>query len=195
MLDAARQFGVTLVTPLPADSSRQARAGDGYDRSAFAIDYDARTVTCPQGKPSTGWTPVRAAGHDKIVVRFGIRLPALPGARASAPTPPATGRQLTILPREVHELQAAVRAGQQDKDWQDDYKRRAGIEATISQAVAITGSRRARYRGLAQNPPRTRLLSRRAQPPPPGRLLERHPLEPRPTSHLARLTLTASGQN
>ena len=88
VLDAARQFGVTLVTPLRADSSRQARAGDGYDRSAFAIDYDARTATCPQGKPSTGWTPVRAAGHDKIVVRFGIPdLPPCP-ARELCTTPP-----------------------------------------------------------------------------------------------------------
>jgi hypothetical protein len=65
VLDAARQFGVTLITPLRTDSSRQARAGQGYDRTAFAIDYDARTVTCPQGKLSTGWTPVRAEGHDK----------------------------------------------------------------------------------------------------------------------------------
>ena len=54
------------------------------------------------------------------------------------------------MPREVHELQAAVRAGQQDQNWQDDYKRRAGIEGTISQAVAITGCRRARYRGLGK---------------------------------------------
>jgi hypothetical protein len=49
-----RKFGVTLVTPLRTDSSRQARAGQGYGRSAFAIDYDAGTVTCPPGKSSTG---------------------------------------------------------------------------------------------------------------------------------------------
>jgi transposase len=148
VLDAARQFGVTLVTPLRTDSSRQARAGDGYDRSAFAIDYDARTATCPQGKPSTGWTPVRSEGHDKIVVRFGITNCRPCPARELCTKATRNGRQLTILTREVHELQAAVRPGQQDHHWQDDYKRRSGIEATISQAVAITGCRRARYRGL-----------------------------------------------
>jgi hypothetical protein len=58
------------------------------------------------------------------------------------------GRQLTILPRQAHELQAALRAGQHDQDWQEDYKRRAGIEATISQALTVTGCRRTRYRGL-----------------------------------------------
>jgi len=148
VLDAARQFGVTLVTPLRTDSSRQARAGDGYDRSAFTIDYDARTATCPQGKPSTGWTPVRSEGHDKIVVRFGITNCRPCPARELCTKATRNGRQLTILTREIHELQAAIRPGQQDQDWQDDYKRRSGIEATISQAVAITGCRRARYRGL-----------------------------------------------
>jgi transposase len=137
VLDAARQFGVTLVTPLRTDSSRQARAGDGYDRSAFAIDYDARTATCPQGKPSTGWTPVRSEGHDKIVVRFGITNCRPCPARELCTKATRNGRQLTILTREVHELQAAIRPGQQDHHWQDDYKRRSGIEATISQAVAI----------------------------------------------------------
>ena len=148
VLDAARQFGVTLVTPLRTDSSRQARAGQGYDRSAFAIDYDARTATCPQGKPSTGWTPVRAEGHDKIVVRFGVTNCRPCPARELCTRAVKNGRQLTILPRQVHELQAAIRPGQQDQDWQDDYKRRSGIEAAISQAVTITGCRRARYRGL-----------------------------------------------
>ncbi|HEV3290010.1 MAG TPA: transposase, partial [Streptosporangiaceae bacterium] len=126
VLDAARQFGVTLVTPLRTDSSRQARAGDGYDRSAFAIDYDARTATCPQGKPSTGWTPVRSEGHDKIVVRFGITNCRPCPARELCTKATRNGRQLTILTREVHELQAAIRPGQQDQDWQDDYKRRSG---------------------------------------------------------------------
>jgi transposase len=148
VLDAARQFGVTLVTPLRTDSSRQARAGDGYDRSAFAIDYDARTATCPQGKPSTGWTPVRVEGHDKIVVRFGITNCRPCPARELCTKAVKNGRQLTILPREVHELQAALRPGQQGQDWQDDYKRRSGIEAAISQAVTTTGCRHARYRGI-----------------------------------------------
>ena len=195
VLETSRLFGVTLVTPLPADSSRQARAGQGYDRSAFAIDYDARTVTCPQGKPSTGWTPVRAAGHDKIVVRFGILACRPCPARELCTNASRNGRQLTILPREVHELQAAVRAGQQDQTWQDDYKHRAGIEGAISQAVTITGCRLARYRGLG----RTHLGHVYSAVALNLRRLDAYwndtPLNRATTSHLARLTLTASGQN
>ena len=147
VLDAARLFGITLVTPLPADSSRQARSGDGYDRAAFAIDDDTRTVTCPQGRPSTGRTPARQAGRDTIVVRSGITTCRPCPARQLCTTAVRNGRQLTILPRDQHELQAAVRAGQQREDWQEDYKRRAGIEGAVSQAVTVTRCRRARYRG------------------------------------------------
>ena len=47
-LIAARERGITLIGPLPADTSRQARAG-GYTADMFAIDWDAGQVTCPQG--------------------------------------------------------------------------------------------------------------------------------------------------
>ena len=192
VLDAARLFGITLVTPLPADSSRQARAGDGYDRTAFAIDYDARTVTCPQGKPSTGWTPARQEGRGVIVVRFGITACRPCPARQLCTTARRNGRQLTILPRDQHELQAAVRAGQQGEDWQEDYKRRAGIEGAVSQAVTVTGCRRARYRGLGK----THLEHAYAAVALNLCRLDAYwndtPLNRGRTSHLARLSLATS---
>lgn len=151
ILDAARLAGITLVTPLRADGSRQARAGSGYDLTAFAIDYDARTATCPQGRTATGRTPVsREGSRDVIVVRFGITTCRPCPVREQCTTARRNGRQLTILPRDQHELQAAARAAQQGENWQDDYKRRAGIEGTISQAVTITGCRQTRYRGLSR---------------------------------------------
>ncbi|MGZ4432842.1 MAG: IS1182 family transposase [Trebonia sp.] len=146
MLTAARQYGITLVTPLLADPSWQAREKTGYDRSAFTIDYDARTATCPQGQASHSWYPT--AGNV-IAVKF--------TAAACRPCPARPlcttargGRQIFIPPRDLHGLQAAARAAQDSKDWQHDYKRRAGIEATMSQATRVTGCRRARYRGLAK---------------------------------------------
>jgi transposase len=149
MLDAARNWGITLVTPLLADTSRQAREGSGYDRSAFTIDYDARTVTCPQGQASRRWTESAIRGKPAVIVQFRAGTCKPCPARAQCTTARG-GRGLTLPPRELHDLQAAARASQAGKDWQDDYKRRAGIEATISQAVTVTGTRRARYRGLAK---------------------------------------------
>jgi transposase len=147
MLTAARDWGITLITPLLADNSRQARQKAGYDRSAFTIDYDSGTVTCPQGQASQSWHPT---AKDAIAVRFPVRTCRPCPARQLCTTATRTGRQLIIPPRDLYQLQAAARAAQDRKDWQHDYRRRAGIEATISQAVTVTGTRRARYRGLAK---------------------------------------------
>jgi IS5 family transposase len=149
MLTAARDYGIVLVTPLLANQSRQARAGAGYDRSAFAIDYDARTATCPQGQASHRWTESAIRGKPAIIVQFhpGTCKPC--PARAQCTTARG-GRGLTLPPRDLYDLQATARAAQDGQDWQQDYKRRAGIEATISQAVTVTGCRRARYRGIAK---------------------------------------------
>jgi len=195
ILDAARLAGITLVTPLRADGSRQARARSGYDLTAFAIDYGARTATCPQGRTATGWTPARAAGRDVIVVRFGITTCRPCPAREQCTTARRNGRQLTILPRDQHELQAAARAAQQGENWQDDYKRRAGIEGAISQAVAVTGCRRARYRGLGK----TRLQHVYSAVALNLCRLDAYwndtPLNRKTTSHLARLSLAPPQHN
>ena len=195
ILDAARLAGITLVTPLRADGSRQARARSGYDLTAFAIDYGARTATCPQGQTATGWTPARAAGRDVIVVRFGITTCRPCPVREQCTTARRNGRQLTVLPRDQHELQAAVRAAQQGENWREDYKRRAGIEATISQAVTVTGCRRARYRGLGK----TRLQHVYSAVALNLCRLDAYwndtPLNRKTTSHLARLSLAPPQHN
>ena len=61
-------------------------------------------------------------------------------------------RQLTLMPRDLAEAQAAARAAETTIPFQAGYARRAGVEGTMHQA-ASHGARRARYRGL----PRTRL--------------------------------------
>ncbi len=92
-------------------------------------------------------------------------------------------------PREVHHAQQAARATEKTEDWQARYATRAGVEGTIRQAVAVTGMRRARYRGL----PKTRLehvFSAAAL-----NLIRLHaywnghPLDRTRTSHLTRLEL------
>ena len=109
-------------------------------------------------------------------------------ARALCTTSSTKRRQLTVLPRDLAQAQAAARAAETTIPFQADYARRAGVEGTMHQA-ASHGARRARYRGL----PKTRLdhvymacaLN----------LLRLHaywtgtPLDRQRTSHLARLEL------
>jgi transposase len=150
VVDSLRRWGVTLVTPLLADTSRQAKAGAGYDRARFTIDFDTEQATCPQEQKSTWWNPVTQRGSDAIVIKFAaVTCRDCPvRALCTRSTSPKVGRQLTVPPREIHDAQLAARATQDTPHWQADYARRAGVEGTIRQGVAVTGMRRARYRGL-----------------------------------------------
>jgi transposase len=189
MAQAARLSGTILVTPLLADTSRQARDKSGYDRSAFTIDHAARTVTCPQGAVSSSWSPTVLRGRDAIIVGFRATTCRPCPVRQLCTSATRAGRQLTIWPREIHDLLASGRSGQAGKDWRQDYARRAGAEGTISQAITITGTRRTRYRGL----PKTHLEHVYSAVALNLYRLDAYwngtPLDRKRTSHLARLNL------
>ncbi len=57
---------------------------------------------------------------------------------------------LTVKPQPLHDTLKAARADQDTRSWQEKYRIHAGAESTMRQAVAVTGTRRARYRGLAK---------------------------------------------
>jgi IS5 family transposase len=100
------------------------------------------------------------------------------------------GRQLTIRAKKIQQALDTARAEQNTKAWQDKYKLRAGVEGTIRQAVAVTGIRRARYRGLSKvhlghvfSAVALNLIRLDAW-------WNGHPLDRTRTSHLARLELS-----
>ena len=152
VVSALARWGIALIAPLLADTSAQARAGTGYARADFTVDYDTKTVTCPQGKTSSSWTLCTQRGHAAAVATFS------PGdcgpcpARPQCTTSSRNRRQITILPRDLAQAQAAARAAEKTIPFKADYARRAGVEGTMHQATSH-GARRARYRGL----PKTRL--------------------------------------
>src|SRR6266699_1300676 len=149
LLLGARARGVTLLGPLLADTSPQARAG-GYTTAAFTIDWDHKKVTCPQGAASMSWSPCRQQERDAIVVRFALTDCRPCPARNLCTQSSRRGRQLSLRPRETHEAIAAARAGQDTQHWKDRYNIRAGVEGTMRQATHVTGIRTARYPGLAK---------------------------------------------
>lgn len=146
--DAHRVFGLTLVTPALLDTSAQARAGAGFDKTAFTIDWQTRQVHCPQGHPSASWSPARQHGTEAIVVKFDTTTCRPCPVRHQCTTSARSTRQLTLRPQELHEALARARAEQTTQTWQDKYAIRAGAESTIHQAVTTCGMRHARYRGL-----------------------------------------------
>ncbi len=57
LVDSQREYGVTIVGEVADDPSWQARSGEGYDKSAFHVDWGRQVVTCPAGKQSMSWLP------------------------------------------------------------------------------------------------------------------------------------------
>ena len=186
---AAALLGITLITPLLANTSRQAREKNGYSQDAFTPDYDARTVTCPQGHASRSWSETAIRGRPAVIVQFAAA-DCLPCPARPQCTTARKGRGLCLPPRDLWELRQHARTAQNSTDWQQDYKRRAGIEATMNQAVTVTGCRRARYRGLAK----TRLEHLYSATALNLWRLDAYwndtPLDRTRTSHLARLDLS-----
>ena len=185
IVHAARTFGITLVSPLLLDNSAQARAGAGYDKSAFAVDFDARQATCPQGITSSSWNPCRQHQDQAIVVSWPIT--------ACTPCPvrqlctSGQRRQITIRPRELHEALAAARAEQATAQRKARYAARAGVEGTMRQATHVTGIRRARYLGLPKTQLGHTIAAAAINMIRMDAYWTGHPLDRTRTSHLARL--------
>jgi transposase len=189
VVSEAARHGIALIGPLLADTSAQARAGNGHARADFTIDYDAQAVTCPQGKTSASWTPCTQEGRAAAVATFSSADCGPCPARSLCTTSSRKRRQLTVLPRDLAEAQAAARTAGKTVQFQADYARRAGVEGTMHQA-ASHGARRARYRGL----PKTRLDHAYMACALNLLRLEAFwtgtPLDRQRTSHLARLELS-----
>jgi hypothetical protein len=145
-------FGITLVTPMLAGTSPQARAGAGFDRAAFAIDFAARQATSPHGHASSCRDPVAQRGTATIVITFAEGTCGPCPVRAQCTTSASGRRQLTVHPRDARQAQLAAPATQDTRDFQARYALRAGAEGTIRQGVAVTGMPHARYRGLGRVP-------------------------------------------
>src|SRR5216684_121857 len=142
LVSSRADYGIALVTPMLADTSPQARAGAGYDRTAFAIDFDAQQATCPQGHPSSSWSPAAQRGTATIVITFPKAACKPCPVRDQCTTSAAGRRQLTVHPRDVHQAQLAARTAQDTQDFQARYALRAGVDGTIHQGVAVTAIRR-----------------------------------------------------
>jgi transposase len=188
IVHAASVFGITLVSPVLLDTSAQARAGAGYDKASFAIDFDARQATCPQGVTSSSWTACKQHQDEAIVVSW--------PKKACTPCPArqlctsGQRRQVTIRPRELHEALASARTEQTSAQWKARYAARAGVEGTMRQATHVTGIRRARYLGLPKTQLEHNIAAAAINMIRMDAYWTGHPLDRTRSSHLARLDFT-----
>jgi transposase len=150
IVDSAKAYGVALITPVLLDTSRQAKAKNGFAAHDFTINWEREQAVCPAGKTSATWNPNLQNGIPKTVVSFAA-LDCIPcHFKEQCTSARSNHRQISLHPRELTEAIRAARAQQQTDEWNQDYALRAGVEGTVRQATHTTGLRRARYRGLAK---------------------------------------------
>jgi transposase len=142
---------VDLFGPVPPNSSWQAKAGQGFDLPCFAIDWEAQTVTCPQGQVSRSWhSGQNPKGNQIINVQFGRSDCRACDCRDQCTKSETTPRGLQFKPRPEYEALHVARQRQETVQFKQTYKKRAGVEGTISQGTRSFDLRRSRYVGLAK---------------------------------------------
>ena len=151
LVDAKAEHGIALVGPVRPKTSWQAKAGKGYDISAFSIDWDSRAVTCPQGHQSVDWIPGQdRCGIGVVHTGFAKRTCRACPTRALCTWAKTAPREMTFhQPGRPKAIQTA-RGRQDTLVWQALCGVRAGIEGCLSQGVRVCGLRRSRYVGLAK---------------------------------------------
>jgi len=151
IVQSKKAQGIEVVGPVRPNSSWQARSGTGYDAAAFIVDWDHQTVTCPQGRTNRSWTPHQDKwGNAVIAAKFSRTDCRLCNERALC-TRAATGPRLVLLrPQDDYHVLREMRRRQETAEWKGRYRRRAGIEGTLSQAIRAYELRQTRYRGLAK---------------------------------------------
>ena len=151
LVTAQTEHQVDAVGPTFGSSSRQRRAGQGYDLDAFLIDWEAKQARCPQGQTSVKWTPGRDGSGDPVVrIRFDRATCRACPARQACTWAKEAPRRLTGRPHAHHEAIHAARRRQTAAAFWLQYGARAGVEGTHSQGIRRCGLRHARYIGLAK---------------------------------------------
>jgi transposase len=151
LVTAQGEHQIDVVGPPFGSYSRQRLEGQGYDLSAFVLDWEAQQARCPQGHLSVKWTPGRDVSDDPVVrIRFDTATCRACPARQACTQAKDAPRQLTVRPQAHHEAIQAARRRQETTEFKAQYARRAGIEGTHAQAIRRCGLRQSRYRGLAK---------------------------------------------
>jgi transposase len=149
LVDSQQDSQVTLLGPMRQDPSWQAHDPQAFDMSQFVIDWDQEVVTCPNGKQSRSWKPTPDS-RGKPIIQVSFHKKDCTGCvvRSQCTRSTAGPRELTLHPKAQQRALQAARERQQTETFKARYKRRAGIEGTMSQAAYALGMRRTRYRGI-----------------------------------------------
>jgi transposase len=147
LLYSQTKHAIDLVGPAGQDTTWQAQAEDGLDQTCFTIDWDLQQAICPAGQSSVAWHQARSH-RDTPVIRVSFASEQCQCCDLRSRCTKGKKRGLTLRPHDQYEVLQAARQREQTDVFKEKYRKRAGVEGTISQADRIGGLRRSRYRGL-----------------------------------------------
>jgi transposase len=153
LVSSQRDYGITLMGPVAADPSWQAKAGEGFDKASFHIDWERERVICPVGKQNYSWLPNgdRSRGVvGGIRVQFASKDCSPCPLRSHCTRAKSAPRELVLLPRDRYEALREAKNRQSTAEFREEYALRAGIESTHAQGIRRSDLRRTRYVGLAK---------------------------------------------
>ena len=151
LVQSRQKYGIDLVGKLAEDNSWQHKENKGFAIADFRIDWQKQQAVCPKGKQSVKWLEWHDRhDHPTLHISFAKGDCGICPLRADCTHSTIQPRQLAIRTRAEHEALLAARQRQTSGEFATIYKKRAGIEGTISQGVREFELRRSRYIGLAK---------------------------------------------
>lgn len=137
-LKALQDAGTKTIIKVQRDKN----SWGGFPKSAFAIDLEARTATCPAGVTTNNYISYKDGGG---AFRFPTEACASCALRSQCTSATSRGRSITFGPHE--QLLSETRVFQQTKEFKAIYNtKRPTVERVIYRMVR-NGGRKARYRG------------------------------------------------
>jgi transposase len=143
--------GILLRGPTRPSQGWQTQVDGAYTIDQCAVDWDQQHVRGPQGHLSVAWWEHGGGqGSRPIIVAFDKHTCGPCPVRAACTRAKHTGRRLRLPPQDQYEALAAAQTWSASEEGQQLYKRRAGVEGTLSQGGRAFGLRRTRYWGVAK---------------------------------------------
>jgi transposase len=151
LIESQGTYGIDLYGPTPGNHRWQSQQGLGFDLSSFQIDWEAKQAQCPGGKHSAHWRPgIDHRGTAVVNIVFAKSDCSPCPYLTQCTTATSKRRSINVRVQPLHEALQATRQREQTEEFKEHYKKRAGIEGTISQGVRAFGLRRSRYLGQAK---------------------------------------------
>jgi transposase len=143
--------GIALRGPTRPSQGWQTQVEGAYTLKQFAVDWEQQQVRCPQGHRSVAWWEHGGGqGSRPIIVEFDKHTCRTCPVRTCCTRAKHTGRRLRLPPRDQYQALEAAQTWYASEEGKQLYKRRAGVEGTLSQGVRAFGLRRTRYWGVAK---------------------------------------------